>query len=202
MGGGSVDLSGKLVLVTGATRGIGRAVAIAAAAAGAELIISGRTVGALEEADDAIRAAGGRSGGSGHIWCRCWKPPLLGSLCGNQGGARGCGTVMGWRKRADKSADQYAEPRRHGDKDARLGISRRESRDTSLARGYRACFPGAAGDRLHASWRAGRCTGDAWPLISDPCSDPAECRRVAPGPSVWHAPAFPPPASRQEAEPG
>ena len=61
MGGGSVDLSGKLVLVTGATRGIGRAVAIAAAAAGAELIITGRTVGALEEADDAIRAAGGRS---------------------------------------------------------------------------------------------------------------------------------------------
>ena len=31
------DLSGKLVLVTGATRGIGRAVAIGAAAAGAEL---------------------------------------------------------------------------------------------------------------------------------------------------------------------
>ena len=61
MGGGSVDLSGKLVLVTGATRGIGRAVAIAAAAARAELIITGRTVGALEEADDAIRAAGGRS---------------------------------------------------------------------------------------------------------------------------------------------
>ena len=61
MGGGSVDLSGKLVLVTGATRGIGRAVAIAAAAAGAELIITGRTVGSLEEADDAIRAAGGRS---------------------------------------------------------------------------------------------------------------------------------------------
>ena len=58
---GSVDLSGKLVLVTGATRGIGRAVAIAVAAAGAEVIISGRTVGALEEADDAIRAAGGRS---------------------------------------------------------------------------------------------------------------------------------------------
>ena len=61
MGDGSVDLSCKIVLVTGATRGIGRAVAIAAAAAGAELIITGRTVGALQEADDAIRAAGGRS---------------------------------------------------------------------------------------------------------------------------------------------
>ena len=61
MGAGSVDLSGKLILVTGATRGIGRAVAIAAAAAGAELIITGRTVGALEEADDAIRTAGSRA---------------------------------------------------------------------------------------------------------------------------------------------
>ena len=45
------DLSGKLVLVTGATRGIGRAVAIGAASAGAELIITGRTTGALEEVE-------------------------------------------------------------------------------------------------------------------------------------------------------
>ena len=53
-----VDLSGKLILVTGATRGIGRAVAVAAAAAGAEIIITGRTIGALEEVDDEIKAAG------------------------------------------------------------------------------------------------------------------------------------------------
>ena len=52
-----VDLSGKLILVTGATRGIGRAVAVAAAA-GAEIIITGRTIGALEEVDDEIKAAG------------------------------------------------------------------------------------------------------------------------------------------------
>jgi NAD(P)-dependent dehydrogenase (short-subunit alcohol dehydrogenase family) len=51
-------LAGKLVLVTGASRGIGRAVAIAAASAGAELIITGRTIGALEEVDDAIKQAG------------------------------------------------------------------------------------------------------------------------------------------------
>ena len=50
------DLSGRLVLVTGATRGVGRAVAICAAAVGAELIITGRTTGALEEVDDAIPA--------------------------------------------------------------------------------------------------------------------------------------------------
>ena len=55
----SHDLSGRLVLVTGATRGIGRAVAVAAAQAGAELIITGRTIGALEEVDDEIRTVGG-----------------------------------------------------------------------------------------------------------------------------------------------
>lgn len=55
------DLNDRLILVTGATRGIGRAVAVAAAAAGAELIITGRTVGALEEVDDEIRAAGGHA---------------------------------------------------------------------------------------------------------------------------------------------
>jgi NAD(P)-dependent dehydrogenase (short-subunit alcohol dehydrogenase family) len=54
----SHDLSGRLVLVSGASRGIGRAVAVAAARAGAELIITGRTIGALEEVDDEIRDAG------------------------------------------------------------------------------------------------------------------------------------------------
>ena len=57
----SHDLSGKLVLVTGATRGIGRAVAVAAAGAGAEVIITGRTIGALEEVDDEIKAGGGHA---------------------------------------------------------------------------------------------------------------------------------------------
>ena len=36
----SVDLSGKIILVTGASRGIGRAVALAAARAGADIIIT------------------------------------------------------------------------------------------------------------------------------------------------------------------
>ena len=52
-------LHNKLILVTGASRGIGRAVALAAAKAGANLIITGRTIGALEELDDDIKAAGG-----------------------------------------------------------------------------------------------------------------------------------------------
>ena len=55
------DLRDKVILITGASRGIGRAVAVAAANAGAEIIITGRTIGALEETDDAIKAAGGKA---------------------------------------------------------------------------------------------------------------------------------------------
>lgn len=52
-------LAGKIVLVTGASRGLGRAVAERIAAEGAHLILVARTSGALEEADDAVRACGG-----------------------------------------------------------------------------------------------------------------------------------------------
>lgn len=52
-------LNGRIALVTGASRGIGRAVAIGLAKAGAHVILLARTVGGLEEADDEIRTAGG-----------------------------------------------------------------------------------------------------------------------------------------------
>jgi len=54
-----IDLTGRVALVTGATRGIGRAAALALGTAGAHVIAAGRTQGALEELDDAIQAAGG-----------------------------------------------------------------------------------------------------------------------------------------------
>ena len=53
-------LAGRIALVTGATRGIGRASALALAAAGAQVIAVGRTQGALEELDDEIAGAGER----------------------------------------------------------------------------------------------------------------------------------------------
>ena len=46
------DLTDKVILITGASRGIGRTVALNCALAGAEVIITGRTMGALEELDD------------------------------------------------------------------------------------------------------------------------------------------------------
>ncbi|MGH7069221.1 MAG: SDR family NAD(P)-dependent oxidoreductase, partial [Acetobacteraceae bacterium] len=51
-------LEGRLALVTGASRGLGAATAAALARLGADLVITARTVGGLEETDDAIRAAG------------------------------------------------------------------------------------------------------------------------------------------------
>jgi NAD(P)-dependent dehydrogenase (short-subunit alcohol dehydrogenase family) len=51
-------LSQRIALVTGASRGIGAATAVALAKAGAHIIAIARTVGGLEELDDAVRAAG------------------------------------------------------------------------------------------------------------------------------------------------
>jgi NAD(P)-dependent dehydrogenase (short-subunit alcohol dehydrogenase family) len=50
-----LDLSGKLALVTGSTRGIGLATAIGLARMGAEVVVNGRTAGAVEAAIGKIR---------------------------------------------------------------------------------------------------------------------------------------------------
>ena len=52
-------LADRIALVTGASRGIGYATALALAKAGAHVVAVARTVGGLEELDDAIRALGG-----------------------------------------------------------------------------------------------------------------------------------------------
>ena len=54
-------LEGRVALITGASRGIGAAVARRFAGEGAHVILVARTQGALEELDDEIRASGGRA---------------------------------------------------------------------------------------------------------------------------------------------
>ena len=55
----SKPLAGRIALVTGATRGIGAAIAFGYAEAGAHVIAVGRTQGGLEALDDKIFAATG-----------------------------------------------------------------------------------------------------------------------------------------------
>ncbi|MBG6116659.1 MULTISPECIES: SDR family NAD(P)-dependent oxidoreductase [unclassified Sphingobium] len=57
----TLPLSGKLALVTGASRGIGAATAKALAAAGAHVVLTARTTGGLEEVEDAIHKVGGHA---------------------------------------------------------------------------------------------------------------------------------------------
>jgi NAD(P)-dependent dehydrogenase (short-subunit alcohol dehydrogenase family) len=56
----ALPLDDRIALVTGASRGIGYQSAIALALAGAHVVATGRTQGALEELDDAIYSATGR----------------------------------------------------------------------------------------------------------------------------------------------
>jgi NAD(P)-dependent dehydrogenase (short-subunit alcohol dehydrogenase family) len=55
----SKAMEGRVALVTGASRGIGKAAALALASGGAHVILVARTVGGLENADDEIQKAGG-----------------------------------------------------------------------------------------------------------------------------------------------
>ncbi len=55
------DLSGKTAVITGSSRGIGRAIAEAMAGLGARVVISSRKAGACADVAAAIRAAGGQA---------------------------------------------------------------------------------------------------------------------------------------------
>lgn len=55
------DLSGKVAIVTGGGKGIGRAVALGLASAGASVVVAARTKGEIEAVAEEIRTAGGKA---------------------------------------------------------------------------------------------------------------------------------------------
>src|ERR1700724_2199254 len=78
----------RLALITGASRGIGAAVAKRFAAEGAQVILVARTVGALEELDDEIRSGGnagvlGSLSPMGHFELGTWAEVMDVNLTAN-----------------------------------------------------------------------------------------------------------------------
>ena len=57
----SLDASGKVVVVTGGSKGLGRAMALGFAEAGADVVVASRKLAPCEEVADEVRALGRRA---------------------------------------------------------------------------------------------------------------------------------------------
>src|SRR6478736_6579003 len=81
----TTSLASRIALVTGASRGIGYAVARALARAGAHVVAVARTQGGLEELDDEIGNAGvaGPSSPLGHIELKPWEEVMAVNVTAN-----------------------------------------------------------------------------------------------------------------------
>lgn len=71
------DLTGKVAVVSGASRGIGEAIARAMAERGASVVLAARKQEALDAVADSIRAAGGRALA---VACHAGKPEMVEAL--------------------------------------------------------------------------------------------------------------------------
>lgn len=107
----AAELDGKVVVITGSTRGIGRAMAEACARAGAAVVVSSRTAAAVEETVAQIRADGGTASG---VACDVTREDDLRSLLDAALDEHGrvdvwvnnAGMSLGLRTHLDTSADE------------------------------------------------------------------------------------------------
>jgi NAD(P)-dependent dehydrogenase (short-subunit alcohol dehydrogenase family) len=107
------SLQGKVVVITGSTRGIGRAMAEACAIAGATVVVSSRTASAVEEAVEALKSSGGTASG---LVCDVSREADLAALLAHAIATHGrvdvwvnnAGISLGMRMHVETSAEEIA----------------------------------------------------------------------------------------------
>ena len=98
------SLDGKVALVTGASRGLGRAMALGLAEAGAHVVVNGRNEAGIETTMAALAAAGRPA--TAMVCSNCgWRGPRVGAegvLVRSGGGCAGGGSGAGLSARGER----------------------------------------------------------------------------------------------------